>query len=1730
MSGAPAGGGGARSGPRRRLPGPASAGKRRSPAVGGAKAGSQRRAAPLYHPTVASDAASAEGGSPRQTSAAAAAAAAQRGKEPRSYPKKPRPSVADRMRVALTSGPAHASHGQDAAAVARDDSSAHLTSALKGCLAPMREALQSVCIDLGPESVKRRRPSAHAWGEGGQQRAVPGSPAWLRGLLAKGDDELLSEPDAIAGLILTLTDALGKYQAAFAALPSLMQASNSTPENAVAAAGAAARCIIQHGKGREELQASPVHVTPYSVPLDAQQLVRVSAGHGGVGDAPRSARLTHSASSRRKLDFFQSSTTGARYGSSGAEGKAAPSALPLASADQPGGDGDDSEEEAPSFRTFLAGGGSGSARYFLTQHSTSEKPSVFGGLPPADSEASQFLVQGGSQPPAHMQEAARQAAWQVDADTPSAQSVALLQALLSRSPLYVDDASVDPRLRRKTLPPGTALVGATAPLPSPPSPPPPEKPERSLLALPLPSSSEKGLGSGLLALSAPVAGAFSAADVGALMAMAPAAAAAIQCAQQHQSSTHATNKAHLLMSMVQSVYRGSNYQDIITRIVDVAYELLQADRVSVFLVEGDSLVLTVSEDAAGVRIPLGKGIAGSVATTGKVLNIPDVAQDARFDPAMDKRTGYRTQSLLCMPVADRSGRVVAVIQAINKLGPSTSRAAQRAVLAFGDDDIATMQHITDTAGVVLEKAALLRAAQSATARTMAFTRVVKLVTADVTSKTFWSVLDELLRQVFVMLPAQKVTFFLVDEMNQNLQGRTFSAEEGAAGALARAQSDGAGGQVPSSPSLSPVMAAGIAAHRPSGPPGQPLLLTGISGVTGGSGAASGSSPTSSSGRRASHRRTVSSVVDVDGEFSSSEVALGADIAGALAAGTLVGPQVVKDAWKHASFDKHADVAAHFRSRTLLAVPILRAQRRSVTAAGGGPSPSNTSTSSRDRSAGVPAPVAKKKPVGVVQLVNKSDGSPFTQEDVRLIEALATEVHTLISKHGLSALYERKLAETESEGGDNKNMKSLLGMYSSGGGYAAAPFVGTRRSMDDFETSSQGGAGVRRASMARRPRGSFTAVGRTTGLLGPVRSGNNLDTLREGEGDVAAALARFRAEAAGVPGKGSSGDDSAGGEQTAKPRGSIHLQQAPGSSADGRSTGDGGAASPRGRGSPTGKRRSMPPRVGSGLASPPTSPYKRQQSPRQDVQAEHGGEGMGSLSLGSFRRTRRKSDGSVSTAGSSLPAIPTTGPGSVTSGARRARRGSAKSHLSRGSSPDSAHLGLLQGEQGATLADFDLQDGVYEWTALPPELVAAALAATPALPPTLTGRAESYESLISWSFNAFDYDKAELQQFAVDMLLHGDLAPSLHVPQAALASFISAVSHLYRDNPYHNWYHAVSVMQNVFLAVETYGVCKAVLQPVDRLAALLGGLCHDVDHPGMNNQYAINSLSPLAVRYNDKSVLENHHAAVMFQLILREPSTALFPTAEPGLLRAFRSRAVSCILNTDMAHHMTMVNFMKQMPAEPLEYWCGEDAEKAPAFWPTDIIVHCADVDNPAMPDFANVRKWALAITQEFTNQVAAEKEAGLPFAPFMDGLQPPLAFAKSQVGFSTFVIKPLFSAAAGIFSELEPVLQQLNDNVERWKSLVAAQEVAQAAVSRQATALARAKSHSVASRPPSGAATSPPSEEKPAAQAASSGGGEEAGGGESSVRSSSPSRRRHTIAMPRGPSGKSTGQGGGDGK
>ena len=95
---------------------------------------------------------------------------------------------------------------------------------------------------------------------------------------------------------------------------------------------------------------------------------------------------------------------------------------------------------------------------------------------------------------------------------------------------------------------------------------------------------------------------------------------------------------------------------------------MNAERCSLFLVDQEKQELSskVAEGTEEIRFPISMGIAGYVATTGEVVNIPDAYKDQRFNETIDKQTGFHTNSILCMPIYNDKEEVIGVTQLINK--------------------------------------------------------------------------------------------------------------------------------------------------------------------------------------------------------------------------------------------------------------------------------------------------------------------------------------------------------------------------------------------------------------------------------------------------------------------------------------------------------------------------------------------------------------------------------------------------------------------------------------------------------------------------------------------------------------------------------------------------------------------------------------------------------------------------------------------------------------------------------------------------------------------------------------------------------------------------------------------------------------------------------------------------------------------------------------------------------
>ncbi|CAM42142.1 putative cAMP specific phosphodiesterase [Leishmania braziliensis MHOM/BR/75/M2904] len=146
-----------------------------------------------------------------------------------------------------------------------------------------------------------------------------------------------------------------------------------------------------------------------------------------------------------------------------------------------------------------------------------------------------------------------------------------------------------------------------------------------------------------------------------------------------------TRKAEAMVNMATRLARDTLEESVLVQsIINTAKTLTESDRCSIFLVKADGSLKAHFEDGNVVVVPAGTGIAGYVAESGAVVNIPNAYEDERFNRSVDKVTGYHTRTILCLPIAFE-GTIVAVAQLINKLDMVTE-SGQRLPRVFGQRD------------------------------------------------------------------------------------------------------------------------------------------------------------------------------------------------------------------------------------------------------------------------------------------------------------------------------------------------------------------------------------------------------------------------------------------------------------------------------------------------------------------------------------------------------------------------------------------------------------------------------------------------------------------------------------------------------------------------------------------------------------------------------------------------------------------------------------------------------------------------------------------------------------------------------------------------------------------------------------------------------------------------------------------------------------------------------------
>jgi hypothetical protein len=294
---------------------------------------------------------------------------------------------------------------------------------------------------------------------------------------------------------------------------------------------------------------------------------------------------------------------------------------------------------------------------------------------------------------------------------------------------------------------------------------------------------------------------------------------------------------------------------------------------------------------------------------------------------------------------------------------------------------------------------------------------------------------------------------------------------------------------------------------------------------------------------------------------------------------------------------------------------------------------------------------------------------------------------------------------------------------------------------------------------------------------------------------------------------------------------------------------------------------------------------------------------------------------------------------------------------------------------------------------------------------------------------------------------------LNIPPDKLCNYVRTIESDYNsENPYHNAIHAADVLQSLHSLIQMAQEEEFMQgsSHINLFSILLASIVHDTAHPGTTNAFHVQLKSELAVMYNDRSVLENWHAAHAFARMLdldlrQDPmidgnvtksfhddmnaKNNVLCKATPEQFRTIRKQVIDAVLHTDMTSHFESVNAAKGMLLEAAEDEDGMESEDRT--WRLLMyMLHLADISGQAKeaPLFL---KWTDRCMNEFFKQGDEELRLGLPISPNCD--RNTTIPSVSQMGFIQFVIEPAFQVLGNyipfVQEQVVPIIQK---NLEYW--------------------------------------------------------------------------------------------------
>nr|XP_040036708.1 cGMP-inhibited 3',5'-cyclic phosphodiesterase A-like isoform X2 [Gasterosteus aculeatus aculeatus] len=337
------------------------------------------------------------------------------------------------------------------------------------------------------------------------------------------------------------------------------------------------------------------------------------------------------------------------------------------------------------------------------------------------------------------------------------------------------------------------------------------------------------------------------------------------------------------------------------------------------------------------------------------------------------------------------------------------------------------------------------------------------------------------------------------------------------------------------------------------------------------------------------------------------------------------------------------------------------------------------------------------------------------------------------------------------------------------------------------------------------------------------------------------------------------------------------------------------------------------------------------------------------------------------------------------------------------------------------------------------------------PVTLPELEPLLSQLNNWNFPIFSLvEKTQgciLSQVSYKLFEDTGLFETFRIPVQEFMNYFHALENGYRVIPYHNRTHATDVLHAVWYLTtqpvpglptaltengmnsdsenginagatcflvskmnsvleDGYGSLAGLIPGLELMALYVAAAMHDYDHPGRTNAFLVATSAPQALLYNDRSVLENHHAASAWNLFMSRPEYNFLANLEHVEFKRFRFLVIEAILATDLKKHFDfLAEFNAKVGEEGVSGidWTNENDRLLVC----QMCIKLADVNGPLKCKELHLQ-WTEGIVNEFYEQGDEEATLGLPISPFMDRSAPQLA--KLQESFIAHIVGPLCSS------------------------------------------------------------------------------------------------------------------------